>query len=438
MMRPLLTASLTLLSFASFGQSARLVINNDAYIVYDVTAPSSQETWLVVTNPATNAITVSGTGGNIISEREQNYLRWGIGATTGIYSVPFTTAAGVKMPLTYQKNTAGTGAGSVVFSTYNFGALPVATAWNNDLYRPSDVTHMHDNATGLVNNSNNVVDRFWIIDTQAPGYAYTTKPDATLAFVYAKADVTTNNLIASTTQVGAQRFNPGVQKWGDFLPVGNFALSVPTGTQNTVSNVVVPNADFYRSWTLSDFNNPLPIELVDLKGDCENDQVVVRWTTASEQNNDYFTIEKSTNGVEWYVIGTVDGAGSSQTTLEYSFVDHEPTGLAYYRLRQTDFDGSSKTSAMFAAGCESDGGISIVNAWDDGSNVNVLVSSSIEGMHDLTLIDAQGKVMVTRPEQQIQNGITHLAFPKNGIATGIYMIQLQNEGGSLNRRIMIQ
>ncbi|MCB0791503.1 MAG: T9SS type A sorting domain-containing protein [Flavobacteriales bacterium] len=436
MMRTLLTSILTLLSFASFGQAARLVINDDAYIVYDVTAPATQETWLVVMNPAANAITTSGTGGNIISEREQNYLRWAIGATNGNYTVPFTSPANVKMPLTYQKTTAGTGAGSVVFSTYNYGSS--APAWNNLLYMPSDVTHMNDNATGAVNNSDFVIDRFWIIDTQAPGYAYTANPSSSITFVYDTQDITAQSINASSPLM-AQRFNPGVSKWGDFLPVcvwtnmGGFQRSVHV----PAAGVIAP-ADFYRSWTLSDINSPLPIELVDLKGQCEGDRVVIHWTTASEENNDIFTIEKSSDGVEWYAIGSVDGAGNSQVTLEYSFVDMQPSGLAYYRLRQTDFDGTTTTSDLIAAGCEADGGISIVNAWDDGSNVNVLVSSSAEGVHDLTLIDAQGKVMVTRPKQQIQNGITHLSFPKDAIATGIYMIQLQNDNSALNRRIMIQ
>src|SRR5690606_32708881 len=105
----------------------------------------------------------------IKSETEQNKIRWAIGASTGTYVVPFSTgstAAGVAMPLTVQKTSAGTGAGSIIFSTYNTlgkvgAAGTVNTGWNNELYRPTDVTHVNDYLTGLTNNSAHAIDRFW-------------------------------------------------------------------------------------------------------------------------------------------------------------------------------------------------------------------------------------------------------------------------------------
>ena len=68
------------------------------------------------------------------------------------------------------------------------------------------------------------------------------------------------------------------------------------------------------------------------------------WQTASELHNDYFIIEKSSNGYDWEQSGIVNGAGNSNQVLNYNFIDYFPyLGLSYYRLTQVDFDGAQET-----------------------------------------------------------------------------------------------
>lgn len=67
----------------------------------------------------------------------------------------------------------------------------------------------------------------------------------------------------------------------------------------------------------------------------------IQWETASELNNDYFTIERSANSMEWYEVGQIKGAGTSNHPLQYSFIDTSPLEQqSYYRLKQTDYDGT--------------------------------------------------------------------------------------------------
>jgi hypothetical protein len=66
------------------------------------------------------------------------------------------------------------------------------------------------------------------------------------------------------------------------------------------------------------------------------------WQTASEQNCDYFEVERSSNSIDFEAIGNVKGHGNSNVPKDYSFIDKTPiTGTNYYRLRQVDFDGHS-------------------------------------------------------------------------------------------------
>lgn len=89
----------------------------------------------------------------------------------------------------------------------------------------------------------------------------------------------------------------------------------------------------------------LPVEMLSFDARIENGDVRCVWVTATELNNDYFTIERSTDYVEWEAVGTVSGAGTSLTQQAYSFLDENPVfGTSYYRVRQTDYNGSSSAS----------------------------------------------------------------------------------------------
>ncbi len=431
-----------LCSSLAFGQAARLVFNNAAATMgshpWVVFSPTSPGAYVVIDNPATTGIQQLVTTANvpvIKSEHETNKLRWATGATVGTFDVPFSTTSGVAMPLSVNKTTAGAGAGSIIFSTYNSLAIgtPVASGWNNDLYRPSDVTHMHDEPTGGANNSDNAIDRFWIIDAGEAGYAYTTKPAVTLAIGFDPAESAINGgnspaLAAANGNLVAQRFNSPLQKWYDIAVLG-------AQTGNAVGAVSPAPADFFRSWTLSNKLLPLPIQLAAWGGECQGRTVMLKWATASEQDNQWFTIERSRDAQDWAAVGTVPGAGNSSTMLEYSFVDADALPLAYYRLRQTDLNGTSTVSATIAVGCGTGGGTTIVNAWDEGDHLSLAVSSTQDGVYDLTLMDAQGKVMAVQAAQAIGTGITTLHVPKRGIATGIYLVQLQNSTNRMSRRV---
>lgn len=86
---------------------------------------------------------------------------------------------------------------------------------------------------------------------------------------------------------------------------------------------------------------PLPISLVDFSGKNENGKNILYWTTASEENNAYFTVERSVNGIEFTEFLRTPGANNSNTELHYSAVDpNTPNPITYYRLKQTDYDGT--------------------------------------------------------------------------------------------------
>lgn len=307
------------------------MLNNNPFIVIENSAQ------LIIDNSATNAISLIGSGGNIVSEGENNKVKWNIKTSTGAYTMPFSLKSGTKIPLTLDITTVGFSNGSVLFSTYT------GANWNNVTYLPSDVTYL--SSACCVNNSANVIDRFWIIDP----INYTTKPAVSILFTYYDPEHTAASNTIIESSLFAQRFNSTIGNWNDWY--GSF------GTANTVLNTVTSGAiipaNFFRSWSLVNQNNPLPIKLVFFNGKCNNNNTrLFEWENATEINNNYFTIEKSTDAINWNILATISSKGNSNTTQKYSFVDNnEQLSLIYYRLKQTDMDETSSYSDIISLEC---------------------------------------------------------------------------------------
>lgn len=104
---------------------------------------------------------------------------------------------------------------------------------------------------------------------------------------------------------------------------------------------VAPNSSIPPGSTVP---STLPIELIDYNVEKRNNAVKIEWTTSSELNNDYFTVERSSDGINYTTIAHhIAGAGTSNMMNKYSIIDENPKdGLNYYRLIQTDFDGKTE------------------------------------------------------------------------------------------------
>lgn len=101
-------------------------------------------------------------------------------------------------------------------------------------------------------------------------------------------------------------------------------------------------------WVIDDMElieeSGLPIELLSFEGSKEEDYNLLKWSTASEQNNDYFLLERSEDGVKWDNINITNSVENSNTKMDYSFRDFTFTNkLNYYRLTQVDLNGVSET-----------------------------------------------------------------------------------------------
>lgn len=128
-----------------------------------------------------------------------------------------------------------------------------------------------------------------------------------------------------------------------------FTYSNPTITISNISTAHIPN-NVTKFITIASINpaTPLPIEIVYFDAKLNQKETVdLTWQTQSERDNDYFTIEKSTDGINWDFLGTVDGSGTTNIPQTYYLEDKNPSiGINYYKLSQTDFDGTRSEAGI--------------------------------------------------------------------------------------------
>lgn len=140
----------------------------------------------------------------------------------------------------------------------------------------------------------------------------------------------------------------------------------------------------------------LPVELTKFIANYNDPNVDVEWATSSEINNNYFMVERSTDGINFEEFDRIDGAGNSTQALEYSVVDYEPyTGVSYYRLTQVDYDGKSTASNIVAVNNEEGDAVEMsISVFPNPASRNSDISVKLEGFKNrevlCSLVDAYG------------------------------------------------
>ncbi len=180
------------------------------------------------------------------------------------------------------------------------------------------------------------------------------------------------------------------------------------------------NSSFVKMTIVS----PLPIELIYFKPYLEDGIVKFKWVTASEQNNDYFTIEKSLDGTNFSIITKLPGAGNSSTMNTYTSVDRNPTlGISYYRLKQTDYNGRFERTDWYSVNIEKDINGLLIYPNPIGNKIHIECNSFIEKEDYLYIFDVSGKLIFTE-KIILVHGDNSIVVELPDFSPGVYSAKL--------------
>jgi hypothetical protein len=200
-------------------------------------------------------------------------------------------------------------------------------------------------------------------------------------------------------------------------------LTAESGNISNVSCRIISNV---VTLTIAE---PTPITLLNFKAVKNESQVDIDWQTATEINNDYFTVEKSKNGIDFTTVGIVDGAGNSQSTLNYQTTDHSPyNGISYYRLKQTDFDGKFSYSNIEAVNFNGNKNITVYP--NPGTGI-----FSIQGLNEEAEISVQNPLGQVVLIQKVFSDSSEIDLSSQ--SDGVYFIKANNGDSSTSIKIII-
>lgn len=179
---------------------------------------------------------------------------------------------------------------------------------------------------------------------------------------------------------------------------------------------------------------PLPVKFASLTGQCDNNRMVIKFATASEQNNNYFTVQQSTDAQNWTAKSKIMSAGNSATLKNYSFTDSSASAyVSYYRIMQTDIDGSSLYSNVISvSSCGNANAIS-VSAYPNPStgNFKVAYTGDRNQVSKTVVLDFNGKKVFEatglRPAIDLTNK-----------PSGMYMVQVIVNATIYSAKVMVQ
>jgi len=183
-----------------------------------------------------------------------------------------------------------------------------------------------------------------------------------------------------------------------------------------------PDADRIARW-----GEALPIELSLFYGRAQAAQVALFWQTNTEADNDYFSIEHSSNGRDFRPVGKVQGGGTTQEKQPYQFLHETPAkGQNYYRLKQVDYDGRHSYSHIVIVAI----GRAVWGVSPNPTTGIVEITGDRTGTETVLLFEHTGRFI--RQEDLAANGQSDLSDLPNGL----YFMEIRSDHHAVVKRVV--
>lgn len=217
--------------------------------------------------------------------------------------------------------------------------------------------------------------------------------------------------------------------------VGTHGAATNVNTTYEVNRTALTTAQIQNPWRIGSRNivqSPLPISLSSFTAKPHDKMVELEWTTETETNNDFFTVERSKDCVEFEVIDVVKGAGNSSSRLYYSSTDENPFyGIDYYRLKQTDFDGGFKYHKIVAVKIDkAPASLAIYPNPSDG-HLKMEINGNSESVQFMEVFNSLGQRVYSK------NGFES-TIDLNGQPNGIYFMNVHLSDQVITQKLAIE
>ena len=179
----------------------------------------------------------------------------------------------------------------------------------------------------------------------------------------------------------------------------------------------------------------LPILFTEFDATCLENKVQLAWKTAQEQNSHHFNIERSSDGIRWTVIGTVNAAGNSNVERKYLFTDSFPLADGLYRIAEYDLDGRVQYTDTIHSSCNEKNLFSIwPNPVQDLIFINLVTAARSTAI--VRLFDSKGALVKIQKTMLLQ-GSNQLNVDIRSLAQGPYFLSVNWNNGQMKKTVRV-
>jgi hypothetical protein len=341
----------TTFDYLQMNNSTGLTLNNDATVNTQLILTSG-----VITTGTNKVVVVSSSSTSVTGNSSSSYINGNIRryvTASGNYDLPVGTASNYQLAnITFNSSLSGTTTyldakfnnatpiapvpTTCVINNGKIGAVLPQGSWTiiPDVEPNSGATYTATlNMTGVSSG---------LPSSYVDAHGHTILPQDQIGLVKKDATINSGNWTGCGLMSGMTQ------------PYGTQIQSTQSTTSNTATVVRsgIPSFSDFAIGVQQNQNWALPVQLIYFDAVNNNNNAALTWATASEVNNAYFEIDRSTDGVTFDSIGQVAGHGNSEVTINYSFSDLNISSynspILYYRLKQVDVDGNFTYSNIAA------------------------------------------------------------------------------------------
>lgn len=205
-------------------------------------------------------------------------------------------------------------------------------------------------------------------------------------------------------------------------------IKLKKGNAGNISKLDIYSV-YYSAWAL-------PIELVYFSAELGNNaSVQLDWATASEVNNSYFEVERSTNGKEFTSINNQSGAGNSSSLRNYSFTDEAPlSGVSYYRLKQVDFDGKFTYSNLITVTIKNEG---TFNVSSSAGRIVIAAQGLTDKQVAIAMYDMSGRKVYENIQEAMEGNFSGNIDNTESFTKGIYSVVMTTATQQFAKQVFV-
>jgi len=165
----------------------------------------------------------------------------------------------------------------------------------------------------------------------------------------------------------------------------------------------------------------------------------LKWITGSEINNEYFTMERSTDGGQTFAkIGkAIEGSGTTPNPNSYDLLDREaPSGTSVYRLSQTDFDGTTAIVGVVEL-TRGEATLAIIDIYPMPVDhlMNIQISSNTDNEVNVSITDMLGRTIYSQL-QDVNMDLNELQIPTNSFSPGVYFLTIEGSDNLVTQKFV--